>query len=199
MSLLQSGKWILRKWNSCSDRIAEALTTLGNIPLDEDVIRDQWQKQIASQTQPLRRATKGLAKKEIQTIIDLMDWANTLLKDIKTLDSRISAAVGSDEMRELMETRQSLRAKERDVIQQIETRRNKLGVPETAHLKKLLNDKYLSLLVQARVLKERLRIRLRTRRFELERLDRAYQRGTANGVCVDGHIFLSPLSDQYFF
>ncbi|KAH6886114.1 hypothetical protein BKA70DRAFT_1377276 [Coprinopsis sp. MPI-PUGE-AT-0042] len=160
-SLLQSGKWILRKWDSCSQRITEA-------------------KQVAAQTQPLLRATKGLAKKEIQSIIDLMDWAKTLRKDIKTLDSRISVAVGSDEMQELMETRQSLDAKEHEVNRQIENRQNKLGVPETAHLKKLLNDKYLSLLVQTRALKGRLRTRVQTRRFELERLDRAYQRGAAN-------------------
>ncbi|KAH6901151.1 hypothetical protein BKA70DRAFT_1437036 [Coprinopsis sp. MPI-PUGE-AT-0042] len=179
-SLMQSGKWILRKWDSCSQRISEVLGTLEEISFDEDVLWDQWRKQVAAQTQPLIRATKGLAKKEIQTILDLMDWAKTLRKDIKTLDGRISAAVGSDEMQEMIETRQSLDAKERDVNRQIETRRGKLGVPETARLKRLLNDKYLSLLVQTKALKGRLCTRLQTRRFELERLDRAYQRGAAN-------------------
>ncbi|KAH6869852.1 hypothetical protein BKA70DRAFT_1490269 [Coprinopsis sp. MPI-PUGE-AT-0042] len=179
-SLLHSGKWILRKWISCSQRIAEALETLENTPFDEDVLWEQWRKQVATQTQPFVRATKGLAKKEIQAIIDLMDWAKTLRKDITTLDRRISTALGSDEMQEMLETRLSLETKEQEVRHQIETRRNRLGVSETVELKKLLNDKYLALLVQAKAVKGRLRTRVQARRFELERLDRAYQRGVAN-------------------
>ena len=85
-------------------------------------------------------------------------------------------------MQELLDTRQTLATQQESVDSQVERRCRQLGVPEKARLEKLLDNKYLGLLVQARALKERLRFRLQTRKFELERLDRAYQRGSHGGA-----------------
>jgi hypothetical protein len=56
-----------------------------------------------------------------------------------------------------------------------------LGVDERLDLRKLTNDLFLRLRMNARALKKRIRDRLRQRKFELERLERAY-RASVNGM-----------------
>jgi hypothetical protein len=55
-----------------------------------------------------------------------------------------------------------------------------LGVSEQADLRKLQHDVFLRLRMNALALKQRLRDRLRQRKFEIERLERSYRR-SANG------------------
>ena len=61
-----------------------------------------------------------------------------------------------------------------------------LGVDESAALVTLKSNKYLTARMNALALKQRLRDRLRQRKFEMERLERSY-RNTMNGVC--GYLF----------
>jgi len=68
----------------------EALQSLASLDLDEDHLKQEWRHQVSTQTRPLVRATKALGKREVQAILDLMDWSKTLRKDIRSLDHRIS-------------------------------------------------------------------------------------------------------------
>jgi len=60
-------------------------------------------------------------------------------------------------------------------------RRAALGVHQRASLTKLMNNTYLTIQMNARALKIRIRDRLRQRKFELERLERSY-RQTVNSM-----------------
>jgi hypothetical protein len=62
----------------------------------------------------------------------------------------------------------------------IRRKQNALGVDERTDLARLQGSKYLQHQVNALALKTRIRDRLRQRKFELERLERAY-RQSANG------------------
>lgn len=62
----------------------------------------------------------------------------------------------------------------------IKRKRTALGLSGQARLTSLLGNEFLRLRMNARALKSRIRDRLRQRKFELERLERAYRK-TSNG------------------
>src|ERR1700709_2722994 len=62
-------------------------------------------------------------------------------------------------------------------------RRAALGMEEKANLAKMKKDIYLTVRLNARAVKTRIRDRLRQRKFELERLERSY-RATMTGVLI---------------
>jgi hypothetical protein len=57
----------------------------------------------------------------------------------------------------------------------LQRRKAALGVDHRAMLTRLTNNAFLRIRMNARALKKRLRDRLRQRKFELERLERAYR------------------------
>lgn len=64
-----------------------------------------------------------------------------------------------------------------------------LGVDQLTVLATMKKDKYLITRMNALALKERLRDRLRQRKFEMERLERNYRR-TMNGMCTTFFTYL---------
>ncbi|KAH6874804.1 hypothetical protein BKA70DRAFT_1449221 [Coprinopsis sp. MPI-PUGE-AT-0042] len=187
-SLLQLGKWIARTWRLCSERCAVAVAELDATGLDPDYLEHQWREQVTSQTKPLLRATNQLANKEIQKIIDLRDYADSLRKEIQALDRRVTSALESNTLSDLLEQREELVTRRADVEAESEQRRSLLGLTDKSRLRQLLGNKFLEKLVKARAVKERLRTRLQGRKFELERVDRAFKRGTHNDTKLQAQI-----------
>lgn len=74
----------------------------------------------------------------------------------------------------------SRRAKIADTVRR---RKAALGPQGQADLKTMKNDIYLTIRLNARAVKTRIRDRLRQRKFELERLERSY-RATVNGTLL---------------
>jgi hypothetical protein len=74
----------------------------------------------------------------------------------------------------------SRRAKVANTLQR---RRAALGAEAKADLAKMKKDLYLTVRLNARAVKTRIRDRLRQRKFELERLERSY-RTSINGACI---------------
>jgi len=72
------------------------------------------------------------------------------------------------------------RGKSKRVADNIWKRKWNLGVSDQANLKGLRNNAYLRIRMNARAVKTRLRDRLRSRKFEVEKLERSYRR-TVNG------------------
>lgn len=70
----------------------------------------------------------------------------------------------------------------------IKKKRDSLGVDGRASLAKLKDNKFLHLRMKASALKNRIRAHLRDRKFELERLERAYRHTTSNEDKVQSHI-----------
>lgn len=72
------------------------------------------------------------------------------------------------------------RGKCKRVADNIQRRKDSLGLSDQANLKDLRNNAYLRIRMNARAVKTRLRDRLRSRKFEIEKLERSYRR-TING------------------
>jgi Kyakuja-Dileera-Zisupton transposase len=181
-SLHMLGKWIARKWKSCSERRAVVVSEIEGTGLSQDYLEAQWKDQVASQTKPLHRATSQLANKEIQKIIDLIDYSDSLRKEIQALDRRAASGAEADALQDLLEQREDLVTRRGKVDFEHQQRSSKLGLTGKKRLKQLMGNKFLELLVKARAVKERLRARLQGRKFELERVDRAFKRGTHDGI-----------------
>ncbi|KAH6894777.1 hypothetical protein BKA70DRAFT_1117376, partial [Coprinopsis sp. MPI-PUGE-AT-0042] len=187
-SLALAGKWLSRKWKVCSDRCAAAVAELESTKLEPDHLEEQWNDQVKSQTKPLLRATNQLANKEIQKIMELKDYAGSLRKEIQSLDHRVSSGLEGESLSNLLEQREDLLSRQTKVEAEMEQRRSQLGLTERSRLRQLLGNKFLEALVKARAIKERLRTRLQGRKFELERVDRAYKRGTHNETKLQAQI-----------
>ena len=65
----------------------------------------------------------------------------------------------------------------------IRAKRSSLGVSDKSRISQLKNNEFLRVKLNARAVKNRLRDRLRHRKFELERLERSY-RQTMNGDAI---------------
>ena len=72
------------------------------------------------------------------------------------------------------------RAREQKILNAIRSRRGALGVNDEVNLLALRSSAYLRARLNARALKQRLRTRLRQRKFEIEKLERSYRK-TVNG------------------
>lgn len=181
-SLQSLGSWILRKYNQCIEKKASAVRLLANHAYTDNEIEAEWDAQVFSQTRPLARATGALAKTHIKTIITLIELSNTLAKEVRTIDQRI--AEEADGLEDLVEARERASLRKGQVDEQVASKRAALGLQDREDLHKLIRDKYLQLRLKALAVKERLRAKLQGRKFELERVDRAYQqtRISANGM-----------------
>jgi hypothetical protein len=73
------------------------------------------------------------------------------------------------------------RSKCKRIADIIQKRRHSLGVSDQANLQGLRSNAYLRIRMNARAVKTRLRDRLRSRKFEIEKLERSYRR-TVNGM-----------------
>ena len=77
-----------------------------------------------------------------------------------------------------------LRAQHFKIITAIQRKRSALGVNEHVQLSQLSCNKFLQLRMNARALKQRLRDRLRQRKFELDRLERSYRQTASSMILV---------------
>jgi hypothetical protein len=68
------------------------------------------------------------------------------------------------------------------LTQGLRRKRAGLGVDEKTNLMQLQSDTFLRLRMNALALKQRIRDRLRQRKFEIEKLERSYRR-SSNGMC----------------
>ena len=77
-----------------------------------------------------------------------------------------------------------LRTQRAKIIAAIQRKRSALGVNERVQLSQLSRSKFLQLRMNARALKQRLRDRLRQRKFELDRLERSYRQTVSSMIFV---------------
>ena len=175
------GEWILRKFKAVRKKRGDALAALAEISCGEDELEGEWGRQVEVQTRPLTRATGGLANKSIKAILALMDVSSGLVKDIAGVSRRLTRNPSVDLLEDLIETRRSLTEEKNRIDAQLESKRSALGVNERHDLRALINDKYLQARMKALAVKERLRAKVQGKKFEFERVDRAYS-NTANGM-----------------
>ncbi|EPQ50190.1 hypothetical protein GLOTRDRAFT_50923 [Gloeophyllum trabeum ATCC 11539] len=181
------GQWLFKHTEQLKAKRAEARAAFGDCGIAEETLRSEWTAQIKAQTQPLPRRAKNKGKDAVANIIRLQARTKVLAERAASLekiildDTTSQAELVQAEMRltdvrtKLSREQALLKAKERE-----------LGVDGRADLQRLRNSKYLTHRLNALALKKRLRERLRQRKFELERVERAY-RNLANDKRIHSH------------
>jgi hypothetical protein len=129
--------------------------------------------------------SKNKGKQAVQAILALHDARTTCQEDVRQLENKLLDATddGQCDIQDVSMRLQDARNSKAKVSAKLDRMMAALGVDERADLRTLINDAYLRHQMNARALKERLRNRLRQRKFELEMLERAYRR-TINGICI---------------
>ncbi|KAJ7442423.1 hypothetical protein FB451DRAFT_1343897 [Mycena latifolia] len=175
---LRISGWIRRRHYHSTNKRAEARAVLVECGQPMALLRAQWALQVKTQTKPLPRRSKNKGQQAVNAVI-LMRGAlkarETQVENLRqaflntVMDEDASAPlhqVAFDSADEALKTAQTkLRQKE-----------SALGVTERQSLRGLANSKYLRLRMNARALKHRLRDRLRSRKFELDKVERSFRR-----------------------
>jgi flagellar biosynthesis regulator FlaF len=118
----------------------------------------------------------------VEGVLALQDAWLTHKEIVDTMEAALEENMDSEneDFTESMMLLNEARAKASRIRKAFQTKRATLGVDGRLNLQLLTNDNFLRLRMNARALKKRIRDRLRQRKFELERLERAY-RHTSNG------------------
>ena len=177
------GKWLQRKWLNCLEKKIGAEEILEKLALEKSLLENEWKQQVAAQTKPLVRQSKNVANKAINEIMALYTARNAFGAELGGMDQKlISGDYGEDMLVEdVLAAHQAIVKKQIAIEATIKTKKKRLGVRDQEDLKNLMGNKFLQLKLNARALKQRIRDRLRNRKFELERLERAYRQTSSNG------------------
>ncbi|KAJ7059947.1 hypothetical protein C8F01DRAFT_989075 [Mycena amicta] len=182
-SLQRLGEWILRRHRHCTNQRAAAEKDL-RVAQDAchksvEELREQFSLQVQAQTRPIQRRSKKLGEKAVEHVLQLRTAVKAGEAELAALRRTLTVAVNKDDdenldalMLQVTEAQESL-----DKTQlKLQRKERALGVPGQKLLKKISRSEYLSLRMNARALKTRLRDRLRSRKFELDRVERSFRR-----------------------
>lgn len=122
-----------------------------------------------------------MGKQEVEAILLLEDSLKAHKKHTQQLEDQLAkdSAQGGDVVEVGMQLRDA-RATFTRLTDSIRRKRANLGVDQRSALRKLKDNTFLQIRMNARAIKIRIRDRLRQRKFELERLERSY-RHAVNG------------------
>lgn len=190
-SLLTLGSWLRRKWINAGQKKINATEILSNIYVlgfSEVLLRKEWEAQVIEQTKPLKRQSKNLANKEITDIMTLLSTIEDYKVELDNLNTMIESEKYSNNLtfETIYEHIESITAKSNRAVKLVNQKKNKLSIDENLNLKKLMGNQFLRIRMNALALKQRIRDRLRQRKFELDNLERDYHT-TVNHAKLSQH------------
>ncbi|KAL0059175.1 hypothetical protein AAF712_014098 [Marasmius tenuissimus] len=186
-NLQQLGRWLARKHYQARMKLQEAEYQLDRCKVEESVLRKEWADQIAEQTKPLPgkyRHLSGLhlnlrqrAKKAVEEVIRLRETQDELERECSRLTSsltnpRIDAYDHLDTKEQLVKRREEIKR----TSQTLRQKERLLGVKEQEEVRHLLKSPYLRARMNALALKTRLMQKLRSRKFERDRIERSFRK-----------------------
>ncbi|KAG6912579.1 hypothetical protein DXG01_013663, partial [Tephrocybe rancida] len=171
------GAWLLRRSQYALKKRKAVELILQGCGHQEVLLWAQWDAQVAAQTKPLPRQSKKAGKDVVNELIRLRETQSDLKKRVKEYDA-IIADVDSplDEYADARTELESVRKKLEELRTRIRRKQAVLGVGDCTRLTNLINNPFLALRMQTLALKQRLRDRLRFRKFELDRLERSFRK-----------------------
>ncbi|KAG6806635.1 hypothetical protein H0H92_010586, partial [Tricholoma furcatifolium] len=182
------GIWLRRRLLHTQRKKTAAEDILRSCGKPLEYLREQWKAQVEAQTKPLRRQSKHAGKNAVTELMRLREMRDELRQQIKDMNSSLvmehdmPSHVHIEMMTDLHATKTLLQELELKI-----TRKERLlGVSERAELKQLITNPYINTMVNALAVKERLRDRLRSRKFELEKVERSFRK-QVNDQKVDNH------------
>jgi|ERR1700733_12099879 len=182
-SLHSFGLWLSRKWIACHQKKQESIIVLDELNdsgITKDILRREWKAQVKEQTKPLVRQSHKLADKIIHEVLTLKSSHDLYQTEISRYEEMLATGVYEDGMDIADVTLHFEDLQKKMILAQkaIDHKRASLDVDGRLSLRKLLNNKFLQVRMNALALKNRVRSRLRQRKFELEGLERAYRHTT---------------------
>ena len=180
-SMLDLGLWLRRKWQSTAERKLDAervLEELEKVGISREHLEAQWMEQVQKQTKPAKRQSAKLADREIFDILALMKSLEGYEEEKHSYQKALENGVYPDglvmvDLSSLLEDTQKNIKRTKKAIA---NKRGKLSVDGRLNLTKLVGNEFLKGRMNALALKQRLRDRLRNRKFELANLERAYRK-----------------------
>ncbi|KAJ7430688.1 hypothetical protein B0H11DRAFT_2391891 [Mycena galericulata] len=176
-SIARLGVWLARRWANCQEKRRDATVALAESKQPMALLREEYAKQVKTQSQPLPRRAKNAAKIAVEEALRLRKVLGVLKAKVQTLEERIVEdeldAVDMDmAIRDLNQAKEKLQTCQ-DTVRRKEAA---LGVDDRHRLTNLVNSAYIQARMNARALKFRLRAKLRARKFELDRVERTFRR-----------------------
>ncbi|KAJ7121193.1 hypothetical protein C8R44DRAFT_831780 [Mycena epipterygia] len=184
-SLLRLGEWIKRRHLHCATKRIEARKVLAESGKPITLLREQWKMQVAAQTRPIARRSKKRGEKAVEAVILLRTAVKTMRKHVADLEASFLEAVEEDDPDAPLVQVQVQSAEEAlsAAVKKLRQKETALGVHEKQALTHLGKSKYMGFRMNAQALKRRIRDRLRSRKFELDKIERSFRRlvnGKAN-------------------
>lgn len=124
--------------------------------------------------------SKAKGKQAVQAVLELAESIQLQKRTITKLEATL-AQTSMVDMVDLSEQLRDAREHLKCLEHGFHRKKNALGIGERANLHTLQQDTFLRLRMNALALKQRLRNRLRQRKFEIEKLERSYRR-SVNGM-----------------
>ncbi|RDB20434.1 hypothetical protein Hypma_012497 [Hypsizygus marmoreus] len=188
-SLLTLGNWIKRKWMTCQKRKSDALEILNTIDIALDVLRAEWEAQVEAQTRPLPKQSKTLGSKAVKEVLALVATKASFTVELDKLYKMLIGEMPAEmEVEDILAARKALIERSDEIAKVISQKKEILGVNGRANLKTLEKNKFLQARMNALALKQHIRAWLRDRKFELERLERAYRHSQSSANKLHDHV-----------
>ena len=185
-SLQGLGGWLQRKWILTIEKKNEAMSCLQDLQAkgySRDYLQCEWEKQVTEQTKPLKRQSKNIANKAIEEILVLTRTVSNYKKELANLNQMLTSGDYEDGLsaEDIGSQIDDLEKRIKTNTQSIISKKTKLSVDGRLNLNRLMGNEFLRKRMNALALKQRIRDRLRNRKFEIEALERAY-RSTINNT-----------------
>ncbi|KAJ7866947.1 hypothetical protein B0H14DRAFT_3442077 [Mycena olivaceomarginata] len=176
-SLGRLGSWLVRRTVHCEGKRREAERDLAECGIEEDVLREEWKKQVAAQTKPAQKRSKTRGSAVVEEVILARKRVNALFQSMTVLRDALGDPNSTAHVLLYAESRvedaEAAWRREQTKLQRLE---QQLGVTDATLIQKLRHSDYYAARMNAKVLKERLRQRLRERKFELDLIERSFRR-----------------------
>ncbi|EIN06862.1 hypothetical protein PUNSTDRAFT_72710 [Punctularia strigosozonata HHB-11173 SS5] len=166
------GNWLAKKYYACRVRMSDAKHGLEECAIALEILRNEFASQTKAQTRPLQRQSKDAGKRAIDAILLLQNRFVALEESIAKLEKAIlKGNCDADSMarrNELLDERDMTKEK-KDALER------RLDLRTRQDLSSLRASKYLTHRMNALALKNRIRDRLRQRKFEFTGMERSYR------------------------
>ncbi|THU85905.1 hypothetical protein K435DRAFT_684691 [Dendrothele bispora CBS 962.96] len=173
-NLLKMGTWVQRKYKSLSAKRAENLKELAESGKPLSLLREQWRLQVQTQTRPLPSQSKNKGKVVVEECMRLRRSQKALEKRVKLLQDIIANPNAVDyEVATAEVDLPRVLGDYKKTTDKLRRKENALGTTEKKQIHHLANSPYVNKAMNARALKTRLCERVRSRKFELDRVERS--------------------------
>ncbi|KAF7343619.1 hypothetical protein MSAN_01982500 [Mycena sanguinolenta] len=176
-SLRRLGAWLVRRTVHCEDKLQEVTKELAACGVAETVLREEWEKQVKAQTKPAERRSKTRGSAAVEEVILLRKRVDALFQKMTVLHDALADTQSTAHVLLYAQTHadaaRNAWQKEQQRLRKLE---QQLGVTDKTALEKLRHSDYYAARMNAKVLKDRVRQRLRERKFELDLIERSFRR-----------------------